>query len=272
MNRTRLALVAGSLLLALAGTAGSVLWAFFQVPDFYERELATAPPAEVRQQAARQFVRRTMELVSDIRHTPQWSEEFEQDQINGWLAEELHNPKYKKLLPKDVRQPRIALGKDVIRVGFRVQRKGWDGIVSLRVRPWMAGDNELALEIQSVRVGLVPYPLEEALEDVVHRLEANGWLIDWHQANGNEVLIVHLDHGQKPDGPVLENLEVVEGAVRLSGRSGAGNQTRMVWSPPTRSGNIVRVSATDEERTAEAVPPDQSPLRFTRLSDRSAKK
>lgn len=218
MSRKRLAVIACSLLVVLAAAAGGVGWALYQVPDFYNAALRETPEPAVRQQEARQFVRQTMRLVDDIRHEPEWSEEFRQQQINSWLAEELTDPKYADLVPPGVSDPRVALDGGLIRLGFRVRHNGWEGVVSLRIRPWVPAENQLALEIQSVKVGLVPYPLDEVLGQVVRAVEDEGWRVEWQQASGNDVLIVHLDRG-RPDDPVLENLEVVAGAIRLQGRS-----------------------------------------------------
>jgi hypothetical protein len=215
----RLALIAGSLLLPLALVSGGVYWAMYQVPDFYRAALAEVPPDPVvRKRAAREFVKHTLDLVDSIQNADHWSETFEQEQINSWLVEELHDPRYKGLVPRGVSNPRVLLRENLVLVGFHVAQKRWDGIVSIRIRPWVPQPNQLALEVQSVKVGLIPYPLDEVLEDVTIQLAEEGLRSEWQQMDGNDVLLVHLDRGDPEKSPVLEAIQVAEGEIRISGR------------------------------------------------------
>lgn len=218
MSRKRAAVAAASLLLALGLAAGGVFWASFQVPDFYQDALADVPSPAVRKQAARRFVQQTLDLVDSIQHAEQWSETFEQQQINSWLAEELHSPRYSGLIPRTVTSPRVLLREGVVLIGFRVKQKKWDGVVSLRIRPWVPEPNQLALEVESVRVGLIPYPLDDLLEDISVQLAEEGLRSEWQQSNGNDVLVIHFDRGTPERTPVLEAIEVAEGEIRISGR------------------------------------------------------
>lgn len=224
MIRKRLALAAVSLLLMLGIGWGGVYWAMFQVPDFYASALAEVPPDPViRKRAARRFVQHTLDLVDSLQNSERWSETFEQDQINSWLVEELHNPKYAGLVPRSVSEPRVLLRQEQILIGFRVSQRRWDGVVSLRLRPWVPEPNQLALEVQSVKVGLIPYPLDDLLEDISVQLAAEGIRSEWRQMDGNDVLVVHLDRGDRERLPVLEAIEVGDGEIRVSGR---GRMTR----------------------------------------------
>lgn len=224
MIRKRLALAAVALLLVLGIGWGGVHWAMFQVPDFYANALAEIPPDPmIRKKAARQFVQHTLDLVDSLQNSERWSETFEQDQINSWLVEELHNPKYAGLVPRSVSEPRVLLREEQILIGFRVSQRRWDGVVSLRLRPWVPEPNQLALEVQSVKVGLIPYPLDDVLEDISVQLASEGFRSEWREMDGNDVLVVDLDRGDSETSPVLEAIELDDGAIRISGR---GRMTR----------------------------------------------
>jgi hypothetical protein len=148
-----------------------------------------------------------------------WSEEFTQEQVNSWLSEELY-PKYEKLVPEGIDEPRVRLSDGTIEVGFRYERDNWNGVVSVRARPWVPLQNRLAFEIQSIRAGLVPIPLERILHELSDQFETEGWLVEWAQHNGNDVLILHLENGESGQ-PVLEAVEIVDKLIRISGRSGS---------------------------------------------------
>ena len=94
----------------------------------------------------------------------------------------------------------------------------------------MPQKNQLALEIESVKAGLVPIPLDSLLQEISRQFETEGWHVEWRQANGNDVLVVHLD-GEKPDQPMLESIEVREGVIRISGRRQSANENSHFETP-----------------------------------------
>ena len=130
--------------------------------------------------------------------------------MNGWLAEELP-VKYAGWLPPEVAAPRIKFEKDSLLLAFQGRQGMWRGVVSARVKPWVAGPNQLALEIQSLRIGLVPVPLDEVLGEFVKNMNSAGWRMQWRNSGKKDVLVVDLDEGdlaEKPDRPVLEVVEL----------------------------------------------------------------
>lgn len=229
MARKRLAYIAIALLLTVAGGAGSIYWAAVQVPDFYQQALTEQPDPVVRKAEAKRFVQRTLRLVDDIKHSDSWSEEFEQQQINSWLAEELHR-KYADAVPKGVSEPRVNLVDGVIEIGFHYRHKDWSGIVSLRLRPWVPEENQLALEIESIKAGLVPIPLDDVIKELSAKFNADSWKLEWSQSNGNDVLIVHFE-SEKEDEPVLTGVQVEEGVVRVAGER-RGAEKSMIFEMP----------------------------------------
>ena len=86
-------LMAAALLLAVGAGGGAVFWSLVQVPDFYEQALAEPSDPVAQQQAAKTFVARTVQLVDDIKHSDNWSQEFDCRQVNAWLANDRHGPR-----------------------------------------------------------------------------------------------------------------------------------------------------------------------------------
>lgn len=219
MSRKKLFLMGTAILLILVGVGGTLLWALLRVPDFYADATASIPqePAE-RQQAAKNLVQETTNLVNDIKHSDQWSASFKQSDINSWFVEELQQEKYNDVVPEGVSEPRLVIRDERLQLGFRFKRNGWNGIVSLKLKPWIQDQNRLAIEIESIRAGIVPIPLEEMLENLTQQLVDSGWDVTWNHANGHDVAVITLQQ-EKPDSPVLESLLIDEGEVRVSGRS-----------------------------------------------------
>lgn len=206
------------LLLLLGGVAGGLYWSSAQVPEFYQEALQEQLQPEVRQEEAKQFVQRSMKLVNDVRNQePLWSQEFSEQQVNAWLAEELHQ-KYNEWVPEGISDPRVKFEKNQVELGFHLTLKKWSGIISLKFKPWLMEKNRLVLELEQARAGMLPIPIDEAIADLIREARNEGWHIEWGQTNGNDALIVHLDRG-KSEVPDLTALAVEPGLFRIAGKA-----------------------------------------------------
>ena len=220
MNR-KLARVSVGLLCSLALVAGGLGLSLKHQPAFYQSALADNVPPETRREQAKAFVQSTLRLVDDIRYDDRWSDEFSEEAVNGWLAEELPT-KYRDWLPPDVSQPRVKFEDGLLLLAFQARRGMWTGVVSSRIRPWVSGANQLALEIQSARIGLIPVPVDEIVGDLVKNLNSSGWRMQWKNTGKQDVLVVDLDSAVDTTGgserPVLESVELGSKFLRISGR------------------------------------------------------
>ncbi|QDT40963.1 hypothetical protein Pan241w_10220 [Gimesia alba] len=206
------------LLLLLGGVASGLYWSASQVPEFYQEALQEQSQPEVRQEEAKEFVQRSMQVVNDVRNKePTWSQEFSEQQVNAWLAEELHQ-KYNEWVPEGISDPLVKFEKDHVELGFHLTLKKWSGIISLKFKPWLLKENQLVLELDKARAGLLPIPIDDAITDLIQEARADGWYIEWSQMNGNDVLIVYLDRG-KSEFPDLTALGVEPGMFRIAGKA-----------------------------------------------------
>ena len=211
------------MLLLLAGISGGLYWSSAQVPDFYQEALREQAEPEVRQEEAKEFVQRSMRIVNDVRnHEPLWSQEFSEQQVNAWLAEELHQ-KYDEWVPDGVSDPRIRFEKNQVELGFHLTLPKWSGIISLKFKPWLMKENRLVLELEHARAGLLPIPIDEAITELIQEARKEGWFIEWGQSNGNDALIVYLDR-RKPELPELTTLAVETGIFRIAGKTESDTQ------------------------------------------------
>ncbi len=219
MNRKRTTRLVGCLaLLALLG--GGLVWSLKYQPSFYRAALADSAATDLRRVQADEFVRSTVELINEIHNDDSWAQEFSEEAVNGWLAEELP-VKYGDLLPPEIESPRVKFEDGTLLLAFQVRHGMWKGVVSGRVRPWVAGPNQLALEIHSLRIGLIPIPVEELLGDSVKRMNSAGWRMRWKNSGKQDVLVVDLDDvssGGIGERPVLEDVDLEPKLLRISGR------------------------------------------------------
>jgi hypothetical protein len=215
-------MVAVALLVAIGGGVGAVIWAMLQVPDFYETALEHEPDPVVRKAQARRLVVRARQLAEHIEQSDQWSEDFNQEEINSWFAEELGST-YGDVLPEGVEDPRIELVDGGARLGFRYRHDGWSGVVSARLEAWVPEPNHLAIEVDLAHAGLLPIPIDAALEEIIEHLQAEGWDVAWNTRNGRDVILVDLSSKLTPPA-VLDALELSPGKLHVRGSRPAGDE------------------------------------------------
>lgn len=201
--------------------AALAFWALTYQPAFYRTALVQFDAPEKRDRQAASFTLAVTQLADEIEHQDRWSQQFSEQSLNGWLAKEL-SEKFAELLPAGIEQPRVRFEQDELQIGFRARRGIWSGIVSARLRVWVARRNQLACEIQSLRAGLAPIPADDMLQSLVDGLNQAGWRVEWKSGDGADVLLVTLDAETRAPHerprPVLEALELVPGKLRVSGR------------------------------------------------------
>lgn len=218
MRRKKLVFWGAAAFLVIVGIASGLLWALLRVPGFYAQAATTIPQEpEERKLAAKQLVQETTNLINDIQHADEWAARFKQDEVNSWFLEELTQPKYRDVVPEGVSDPRLVIREGYLQMGFRLQKKGWNGIVSLQLKPWIEAENQLAIEIESIRAGIVPIPLEDMLHQLTQKLVDEGWEVKWNHANGHDVAVINLNKKRDPKSPILESLTIADGEVRIQG-------------------------------------------------------
>lgn len=206
------------LLVILIGISGGLYWSSAQVPEFYQEALQQQVKPEVRQQEAKEFVQHSMQIVNDVRNKePLWSQEFSEQQVNAWLAEELHQ-KYNEWVPEGITNPRVRFESNQVEIGFHLTLEKWAGIISLKLKPWLMKDNRLVLELEHARAGLLPIPIDEAITKLIQEARAEGWQIEWGQVNDHDALVVYLDRSRK-DLPDLTTLKVKPGVFQIAGKA-----------------------------------------------------
>lgn len=210
------ALVAMGLLISLATAAAATILSYDYVPDFYLQALSPPVDRQFRKQQAERFEQKTRCLVNDIKYADDWSQEFTEQQVNSWLAEEL--PHHETIgLPNGVSEPRIQLTQDAVLIAFRYEGEGWDTVINCHLQVRLVAPNELEIEVGSIRAGLIPLPLEKVLAEISQGMTKQGLDVPWTLSESGNAILVDLNR-KTGDQPVLESLELREGSLHLSGR------------------------------------------------------
>jgi hypothetical protein len=206
-------LVAAALALAIPGVAWLSL---LHQPSFYRARVQRTP--EQRKVEARHFVSQSMQLRNDIANESAWEALFTADQVNAWLAEDLV-AHFADLVPRGIREPRVSFEPDRVILAFQMDQGPFTTVVWAVLQVDVRPDNVLALTLEKVRAGAIPVPARPYL-DRFDRL-ARAYRIDlkWAEEDGCPVaLVAYTPHLNRKDIR-LERLQVLDGAIRLTGRS-----------------------------------------------------
>ena len=98
----------------------------------------------------------------------------------------------------------------------------------------MPEENVIALELESVKAGLVPVSAERVLDRLAEHARARGIDIDWKTEGGVKTAYARYESAFSRNDVVLENVVLAEGQIRLSGRSDRSRGVVESASAPTQ--------------------------------------
>ncbi len=182
-----------------------------RIPDFYAQVLpAGHPQAKIDGQ---QFERNLIRLQNSARQRKPWRVEISQDQVNGWLANDLPQ-KFPNSIPRQVMEPRAVFDQNEVKLAFRYQTNGIEGIIVLTADVFCTDQqNEIAVEIKSVRAGIIPLPVGPWIDKVTDSLRQAGIPLFWTTTSDSPVAVFSIPEHLSVKG---NNWQVVIEAIELS--------------------------------------------------------
>jgi uncharacterized protein YpmS len=210
--------VTGAILAVLIGLG---LWTYYsvhQVPEFYAEALEAEP--EKLAEASEEMIRRTTELVSNNNTKGNWEAIFTAEQINGFLAVNL--PKnHPDVLPKEFRDPRVAITSRGMQVACRYQTKWITTVASLHLEPSLRENNVLAVRFRKARAGTFPLPLKDILDQLTKAAAQAQIRLQWETIEDEPVALITIP-AMRDGGKVvvsIDALELRDGAIYFRGRT-----------------------------------------------------
>ncbi|MBX9656454.1 hypothetical protein K2Y11_22795 [bacterium] len=186
-------------------------------PSFYSKRLGTDDESK-RHQCSNQFLNGASRLINDLQNSPAWEANFNEDQINGWLAEDFQQNHANKVLPPGVTDPRVEIDGDRVLLGFRCHMGLFSTVVQIGVRAWVPKRNLLAFELDTAQAGLLPLPTTYTRKVIEQFILAQNLEINWKR-NGNK-LVALVDFQRAERQIVLRRVEIREDGLYLEGLSG----------------------------------------------------
>jgi hypothetical protein len=236
-KRTRPTLAPGILLrriaLGLASVVGAVvglLAALAHEPSFY-REAAIAPGAFADAQV-RNLLTRGLQLRNDIVNEPRWDAIFSDSEINAWLAEEAARP---DTLPPGFTEPRLSFEMDRILIACKVRQGPISSLVWVAAQARSVGPSELELVVERVSAGLVPLPRALVRGRLEILAKAMGLELTWREVANQHVALVRPKLVDSSANVVLDRFEILNGQIRVVGRTVKRVQTANALEDQRRS-------------------------------------
>lgn len=199
-------------------------------PEFYRRTSEMEP--ERRHAEAKKFVAQSLQLRNDIVNEPRWEAAFTDEEVNAWLAEDLVQH-FSEQIPAGVHEPRILFELDRVHFGFQLDQGPVRSVVSIVARARIPGEHELALTIEKIRAGVVPIPANQLLDKIAEAARSHGLDVRWEEDEGLPVAVIKYSPDPRRRDVVVDKIQILEGQIRLAGRSSKG---RSIATPslPTR--------------------------------------
>lgn len=221
----------GALCLAMAPP---LLWIGLSYkPTAYRRmKLAELPPKQ-RQAQAKRFVAQSLQLRNDVVNEPRWEARFSDEEVNAWLAEELLTT-FADQIPAEVHDPRILFDDDQATLLFEVDRGPIRTVVTVQMRARVPEDNTVALTIEKIRAGLLPLPPDQFVRQIDNQAGFHGLEIRWGRDGRSPVAFLQYRANPDKDRFVLERIQLLDGQLRMSGRSAPSRGEQAQPTLPSR--------------------------------------
>jgi hypothetical protein len=218
-RKIRIAAAGALALVALiAAVLGGAYYAAQQVRPFYKQALAIEP--EALERGSRELESRATALYSDARQQGQWQALFTSEQINGWLATQLAANQDSEL-PTNIRDPRVAITKDALTLGFRTTSGGVDTVVTVDANVFLTAEGAVAIRLMSVRAGALPLPVMRLADEIAEACTKLSLPVRWTQQAGEPVALVEMHGDPESDKPQLhiDSIELGESELYVAGHT-----------------------------------------------------
>jgi hypothetical protein len=111
---------------------------------------------------------------------------------------------------------------DHVHLGFQLDQGPVRSIVSVTAQVRVAGENELAFTVEAIRAGIVPVPAQHLLDRITETARSHGLDVRWERDGEDPVAVVKYTPNPRRRDVVLERLQILDGRIRLAGRSSRG--------------------------------------------------
>jgi hypothetical protein len=188
-----------------------------------QHRAAVIPVGEERSIQSRELTRNVTDLWSAMASQPEWGGTFTDAQVNSYLTEGLMQTRLaEKVLPEAISEPRVTFEPDRMRLSFRYSNGLLNTVVSVVLRVWLPRNepNVLAVRIDSIQAGMLPFKAQWLLERISEVARQNEVDVSWYRHEGQPVAVVRFEANKARPSLQLLAVRFEKGSVAIRGRSG----------------------------------------------------
>ncbi len=189
-------------------------------PEFYQQ--AVARDVVLAEQSSDEFLQQAAGVASDVRRMGHWDAVFTADQINGWLAVDMHR-NHPGLLPESLSDPRISITPGDATLACRYQGPQLDAVLTISCDVYLSPPSAIAIRIKGAHAGLMPLPLGKVLDAIAHTAQKLEIPLEWRRSGGDPVALLTLAPPHNGSGDrrqiELDTIELRDGELYVAGRT-----------------------------------------------------
>lgn len=241
MNRNVRRFVIAGLVLTVVGLAGTfgLMKMASEPPDYYSRIIAAEAETDIvhRQEQAKELVGDVVQMRNDIANDPEWTIRLTDQAINAWLAENSLAELIEDF-PAEVSLPRLKFEAERLNLAFRWNGPPAPAVISLSLKPGCVEPNELRIGVENLRVGMLPLSGRRFQQDVVDHLKSAGLDARWIVEDDVPTLCLAIEPKLQSKSVELQRITVLDGEIRINGRSRAEVSVEKLGKDVRESGRI----------------------------------
>ena len=149
-----------------------------------------------------------------------WSGRFTDEQINAFVQAGQADT----FLPEGITEPRVRFDDDRMLLAFRYKSGLVNTVISVSLRVWLPGaeSNLLAMRLERIDAGLVPFSAQWLLERVSEVARNNGIEVNWFRHEGYPVALIRFQADQARPTLQFKAVQFEQGSITIHGRSREG--------------------------------------------------
>ena len=214
MSRRSLIVALGIPSIAL-GLGGILLLLLGYEPSHYREAVIDA---EKRPTLSKEFWGAFSESLSVMQSNDRdWNSKFTDEQINAVIQAGQAD----RLLPEGVSDPRVVFEPERMRLAFRYKSGLINTIVSISIKMWLPGSesNVLALQLERINAGLMPFSAPWLLEHISEVARNNGIEVVWYRHEGYPVALIRFQADLARPTLQFKAVQFEQGSITIHGRS-----------------------------------------------------
>ena len=201
--------------LGLVVLVGVVLFSLYTAvnikPKYYKTALLV--PQEDLVVFGKQAVRKTEDSFKKITpYKPTWETVLTEDEINGFLSEELKKGG-SSILPKEICDPRISLNNGKIDFACKIETGLVSGVLNMNLAIRFPEENRCEITFLETHLGVVPFSKEAFCDLLADGLRKSGATVVINKEGLNPVLSISFQIGYE------KNYELLFHELKIDGKT-----------------------------------------------------